>query len=138
MLARQARDIAGCLPACGLGLGMGAGVRRYQILHATMRLGGNHNLIAPQALVANGVTQHLLRQTIGIDIGGIKEIHSRIKGLAHKRASLILILAANHSPKPIATKGHGAKAKFGNDKACPAQGLIFHRVLPRLLLIWLA
>jgi hypothetical protein len=77
-----------------------------------MGFGGNHDLIAAQALVADGMAQHLLGQAICIDVSSIEKVHPGIKGLAHKGAGLVLILATNHSPKSIAAKGHGAKAKF--------------------------
>jgi hypothetical protein len=77
-----------------------------------MRQGGHTYSEAETALIANGMAQHLLGQAIGIDVSSIEKVHPRIKGLAHKGAGLVLILATNHSPKSIPAKGHGAKAKF--------------------------
>ena len=49
------------------------------LTHRAQHLGRDHHILARDAKVFDRLASHNLRRAIGIDIGGINKVHSRIE-----------------------------------------------------------
>jgi hypothetical protein len=102
---------------------VGAGADRGQ------QLGAEHDLAAP---AADGPTQQLLGLAVGVDVGGVDEVHAGVQcraddpvhlGLA-ERPHLVVHRVA------LAAEGHGAQRDLRHPHAGAAELAVFHGTAP--------
>ncbi|CAH1673137.1 hypothetical protein CHELA40_13810 [Chelatococcus asaccharovorans] len=90
-------------------------------------LGRNHDLVAGDAQIAQGLPRNLFRQAGGIDIRRIDEVDAGIKRCPHEFVGFGLLEPAHILPDAFAApEGHGAEAKLRNEQAGLAQCIVTH------------
>ena len=96
-------------------------------------LGGHHHLVARHLQVAQRLAGDLLGHATRVHVGGVDEVHARVQRLAHELLSFRLLQLADLAPHAgAAAEGHGAEAKFGNEKAGAAERAMAHVATPVL------
>ena len=95
--------------------------------HAATNLGGDDDILALDAKVAQGLADLNLGLALGIDIGGVNEIDAGLERPGDKLCGGGLIERPDGAPETgAAAEGHGPKADFGNKLAGAAKRSIAH------------
>ena len=95
--------------------------------HPAAHLGGDDDVLALDAEIAQRLAELNLGLPFGIDVGGVEEIDARFDRAADERRGGLLIERADGPPEPgAAAEGHRAEADFGDILAGAAERSIAH------------